>query len=83
MLSIPTEQLHDFFHAKLACILVLATFNGLFGEFAFLFLQFEDTLFDAVGDCDLVDYYADLLGQAVDAVDGLFFYKLGDVKDEN
>jgi hypothetical protein len=38
MLSITSEQLQDFLHAKLACT-TLATFNGLICQFALLLLQ--------------------------------------------
>jgi hypothetical protein len=39
-------------------------------------LQLEDALFDAVVDGEAVDGYVDGLVEAVDAVDGLFFYEL-------
>lgn len=47
------------------------------GELALLFLEVENSLFDTVFDGDFVDYYVDFLGEAVDAVDGLFFDELG------
>ena len=42
-------------------------------------MQLEDAFFDGVGDGDFVDYDVDFLGEAVDAVDGLFFDELGGV----
>ena len=75
MLRIATEQLQDLLHAELACA-ALAAFDGLVGEFAFLFLEVEDTFFDRVFDGDFVDDYVGFLGEAVDAVDGLFFDEL-------
>lgn len=47
------------------------------GQKTFLFLEFEDTLFDGVGDGEFVDDYVDGLSETVDTVDGLFFDELG------
>lgn len=79
MLSISSEELQDLLHAQLAST-SLSTFDSLVCELAFLFLELEDSLFDGVFDGDLVDYHVDLLGQAVNAVDGLLFYELGSVR---
>jgi hypothetical protein len=76
ILRIATKQLHNLLHAQLAHSAVLAALNGLVGELALLLLQLEDALFDRVGDGDFVDYDVDFLGEAVDAVDGLFFDEL-------
>lgn len=76
VLRIATEELHDLLHAQLASAAVLAALDGLVGELALLLLQLEDALFDGVGDGDFVDYDVDFLGEAVDAVDGLFFDEL-------
>lgn len=75
MLRIATEQLQDLLHAELACA-ALAALDGLVGELAFLFLEIEDPLFDGVFDGDFVDDYVGFLGEAVDAVDSLFFDEL-------
>lgn len=79
VLRVAAEELHDLLHAQLARAAVLTAFDGLVGELALLFLQLEDALFDGVGDGDFVDYDVDFLGEAVDAVDGLFFDELGGV----
>jgi hypothetical protein len=70
-----SKQLQNLLHAKLACT-ALATFDGLIGELALLFLEVENSLFDAVFDSDLVDYYVDLLGKTMYSIDGLLFDKL-------
>lgn len=70
------EQLNDFVEAELESALPGASFDGLLGEEALLFLQLEDAFFDGVGDGELVDDDVDGLGEAVDSVYGLFFNKL-------
>ena len=76
MLGISSEQLQDFLHAQFTSA-NLATFDSLVGEFAFLFLEIEDSLFDGVLNGYFVDNDVDLLGQAVHAIDSLFFDELG------
>jgi hypothetical protein len=76
MLSISSEQLQDLLHAQLTGS-ALTTFDGLVSELAFLLLEIEDSLFDAVFDSDFVYYYVNFLGEAVNSVDCLFFDELG------
>lgn len=80
MLGISSEQLHNFLHTEFACIVLRTAFNSLVGKFSFLFLQGENTLFHGFLDGDFVDNNVDLLGEAMDSVDGLFFHKLGHVR---
>jgi hypothetical protein len=68
--------LQDLFHTELTDVRLGTTFNGLVCQFALLLLEFEDALLDGVLDCDFVDYDVGLLGEAVDAIDGLFFDEL-------
>lgn len=75
MLSIPPKQLQDLLHAQLPSA-TLSTLNRLIGKLALLFLQVQDPLLDAVLYGDFVDDYVDFLGEAMDAVDCLFFYEL-------
>lgn len=70
------KQIDDLVEAELEGLLAHATLDSLFGEFAFLLLQFEDALLDCLGDGELVDDYVDRLCETMDTVDGLFFNKL-------
>lgn len=70
------EQINDFVDAQLERALFGAAFDGLLGEEALLFLQGEDTVFDGVGDGELVDDDVDGLGETVDTVNGLLFDEL-------
>jgi hypothetical protein len=74
VLGFPTEQRHHILHGEV--LDGLATLDSRVGEFTLGFLELEDTLFDRVVDAEAVDGYVDSLVEAVDAVDGLFFYKL-------
>lgn len=74
VLGFTLEQGEHVVHAELAHCLAALERRG--GELALCLLQVQDALFDAVVDGEAVDGYVDGLVEAVDAVDGLFFYEL-------
>jgi len=75
MFGVLAEKVHDILHAQLADRLA-AALDGRVCKVALLGLQFEDALFDAVGDCEAVNYYVLRLVEAVDSIDCLFFDEL-------
>ena len=74
ILRIPLEQRKDILHTKLADR--LAALNRRLREFALRLLQSDDAFFDGVVDGETVHGDVDGLVEAVDTVDGLFFYEL-------
>ncbi|TFB07735.1 hypothetical protein CCMA1212_000512 [Trichoderma ghanense] len=70
------KQVNDFVEPELERALLGAPLDCLLGEEALLVLQVEDAFFHGLLDGELVDDYVDGLGEAVDAVDGLFFDEL-------
>lgn len=73
------EQIDDFVDAQFERALLGAAFDSLLGEEALLLLEGEDTVFDGVGDGELVDDDVDGLGETVDTVYGLLFDELWEV----
>jgi len=75
ILGILAEEIHDILHAQFANCLT-ASLDRCICKFTLLGLQFEDALFNRVGDCEAVDYDVLSLVETMDTVDGLFFDEL-------